>query len=303
MSRLTREQRLSAATEMNTVVDFVRLGASWLEQSDVFFGHGAEEAIDESMALVLHALSLRPGLPTEMWAAALTTAEKRKVTNLFNRRIEERIPVPYLTGRAWFAGLEFAVDQRVLIPRSPIAELIESGFEPWLDGRDPKRILDLGTGSGCIAIACALAFPNARIDASDKSAPALEVAARNVDQFALADRVELIESDLFDAIDGRYDLIVSNPPYVPGSHLPALPNEYAHEPPMALAAGDDGLDCVHALIENALAYLQPEGLLAVEVGVAREAFEGAYPDLQVVWPEFERGGGDVFVLRAVDLPG
>ena len=280
----------------------MRFGASLFASEDLYYGHGTDNSVDEALTLVLHALHLQPGVPTEFWQSRLTSLEKQAIAHCFAERVERRTPVPYITGQAWFAGLSFRVDSRVLIPRSPIAELIEAGFEPWLSERAPARILDLCTGSGCIAIACALAFPDASVDASDVSIQALDVAQSNVDDYALGGQIRLIQTDLFDGVESDYDLIVSNPPYVPDADMAALPAEYRHEPAHALAAGPDGLDLVSQMLAQAGAHLAPEALLVVEVGVARAALEHRYPDLPFVWPEFERGGDAVFMLEAAQLP-
>ena len=290
-----------AELDLRTVRDFVRWGASRFNAAGLCFGHGFRDALDEAAALVLHALHLQAPLPDELWAAALTEGERTVVMGLFRRRIEERIPCAYLTREAWFAGLRFHVDERVLIPRSPIAEWIERRFEPWLDGATVERILDIGTGSGCIAIACAHAFPEASVDAVDVEEAALTVAARNVREHGLEDRVRVQRSDLFEAADGRYDLIVSNPPYVPVGDRAHLPGEFAHEPAVALFAGDDGLDCLDRLLARAGPHLTPRGILVVEVGVARAALETRYRALDFVWLELQRGGENVFLLNAAGL--
>jgi len=253
------------------------------------------------MVLVLHALSLEPDVPEELFSAALTSEEKQRVLELFSRRAISRVPAAYLTGHAWFAGLSFRVDDRVLVPRSPIAELIEEGFEPWLDPHSIKRVLDVGTGSGCIAIACAVHLPGAEVDAVDISSDALEIARINVEDHGVADRVSLIESDGLASARGRYDLIVSNPPYVDAHDMDSLPEEFRHEPSLGLSGGEDGLDIIADLLEQAGAHLASEGALLVEVGASRPALEARYPRLPFLWPEFSRGGDNVFLLRAGDL--
>jgi ribosomal protein L3 glutamine methyltransferase len=253
------------------------------------------------MGLVLHAVSLEPDVPEELLLARLAAEEKERILRLFSRRISQRVPAAYLTGRAWFAGLHFRVDNRVLIPRSPIAELIEAGFQPWLDPDAVARVLDVGTGSGCIAIACAFHLPNARVDAVDISADALEVARLNVEEHGVGDRVQVFASDGLDAVRGPYDLIVSNPPYVDVHDMDSLPEEFRHEPTMGLAGGEDGLDVVTGLLEHAGGLLNDGGVLIVEVGASRAALSARYPRLPFVWLEFTRGGDNVFLLTADDL--
>lgn len=253
------------------------------------------------MALVLHALSLEPDIPEMLLLARLTAEEKQQILTLFSRRISQRVPAAYLTGRAWFAGLCFRVDTRVLVPRSPIAELIEAGFEPWLDGQAVQRVLDVGTGSGCIAIACAAHLPHVQVDAVDISTDALEVARLNAEQHGVEDRVHLFVSDGLDAVRGPYDLIVSNPPYVDVHDMDSLPQEFRHEPTLGLAGGEDGLDVVVRLLEHAGEHLRDDGTLIVEVGASRAALTARYPQLPFVWLEFARGGDNVFLLRAGDL--
>ena len=232
----------------------------------------------------------------------MTGPEAERIGGLMRRRIDERIPLAYLTHEARFAGLSFFVNEDVLVPRSPIAELIEAGFEPWLDPDQVTDVLDLCTGSGCIAVACAYAFPEANVDATDISPSALEVARINVDRHDVQGRVSLIRSDVFDALPGgRYDLIVSNPPYVSQRELERLPEEFSHEPELGLEAGEDGLDVVRRILRYAEGRLRPDGILVVEVGSSAEALMASYPDVPFLWLDFERGGEGVFLLTAAQL--
>lgn len=288
-----------AATQLNTVVDFVRWGASRFNEAELYFGHGANNAVDEALFLVVHALHLPSPLAPELHYARLTEREKVVVLNLFQRRIVERLPVPYLTHEAWFGGMSFYVDERVLIPRSPIAEMIEQRFSPWVDAESSENILDLCSGSGCIAIACALAFPWAEVDAVDISPEAIEVAKINVDRYQLQQQVGIFQSDLFTALHGRsYDLIVSNPPYVDAEDMAVLPEEFRKEPVLGLAAGDDGLDMIIRILAQASDYLNPQGVLVVEVGNSDEALVTRFPEVPFEWLEFARGGHGVFLLQA-----
>lgn len=291
-----------ALKSLRTITDFVRWGASRFAAAGLHYGHGTDNPVDEALVLVRHALHLDHDLPREFYAARLTEAEKRAVLELFDRRIEERMPAPYLTGEAWFGGLPFFVDGRVLIPRSPFAELIESGFSPWLEAERIERVLDLCTGSGCIAIACALEFPAAEVDAVELSPEALEVAQRNVERHAVGDQVALLEGDLWDPVEGRrYDLIVSNPPYVSDAGMALLPPEYGHEPELGLRSGPRGLDIVRRILAGAGQHLHPGGVLVVEVGESAAAVAETWPDLPFTWLEFSRGGSGVFLLTAEEL--
>jgi ribosomal protein L3 glutamine methyltransferase len=285
--------------ELQTLGDYVRWGASRFNEAELTFGHGTDNALDEAFALVLHVLHLPPDIPAYMFETRLTSDERRAVLDILKRRVESRLPSAYLTNEAWFAGLPFFVDERVLVPRSPIAELIETSFEPWVEPALVTDVLDLCTGSGCIAIACAFAFPEARVDATDISAEALAVAERNVERHGLQEIVTLHYGDLFAGLEGRrYDIIVSNPPYVDTLDMAALSAEFRHEPELGLAAGDDGLDVVRRILAQAGDYLKPGGILVVEVGNSADALEESYPEVPFAWQEFERGGHGVFLLTA-----
>ena len=285
-----------------TVRALIARAAGRLRRARVYFGHGTDNAWDEAAALVLHAARLAPG-GAAAYGRRVGLAAQGRARALVTRRINERIPAAYLTGVSWFAGVRLHVDARVLVPRSPIAELIERGFRPWIDARRVRRVLDVGTGSGCIAIACARALPRARVDAVDISDAALEVARRNVRRHRLARRVRVKKSDHFRAL-GRatYDIIVSNPPYVGARELAGLPPEYRHEPRVALAAGSAGLDSVRIILREARRHLRPRGVLIVEVGNTESAVRRAFRRLPFVWLEFERGGGGVFLLSREQLP-
>ena len=266
------------------------------------YGHGTDNPRDDAAFLVLRALGLpfdcAPGLLDE----PVSKVQATRLADLARRRIRERRPVAYLLQEAWFAGLPFHVDERVLIPRSPIAELILGRFAPWLPGGRARRILDIGTGSGCIAIACAFAFPKATVDAVDVSPDALAVARKNVRRHGLQARVRCLRSDIFSALrDRTYDIIVSNPPYVPARAWRKLPPEYAHEPRLALECGRDGFDIVRRLLEQSAGHLTRRGILVVEVGTGQRALMRAFPTLPFAWPDFERGGDGVFILQRADL--
>lgn len=293
-----------AIQELRSLRDMVRWGASQFNAARLHFGHGIDNAWDEALALARHVLHLDIADDSRAADALLLSDERREIAELFMYRIQERKPAPYLIHEAWFAGMPFYVDERVIIPRSPIAELIEAHFAPWVDeDTPPQRILDVCTGSGCIAIACALAFPQATIDAVDISPPALAVAQHNIERYNLQQAVQLIPSDVFAALppENRYDIIVSNPPYVSAAEMAALPPEYRHEPELALAAGDDGLDIVARILSEAHRHLEPHGLLIIEVGNSAAAVEQRFPELSFLWLEMKRGGEGVFLLTAEQL--
>jgi ribosomal protein L3 glutamine methyltransferase len=285
-----------------SVRKLIEQGARRLSRARVFFGHGTDNAFDESAALVFHALGLSHDAAPNVYTQRVGAQAQQQVRELIARRIETRVPAVYLTGQTWFAGLAFHVDPRVLIPRSPIAELIERQFSPWIDPERVRRVLDLGTGSGCIAIACAKLFPRAKVDAVDISDDALEVAHVNVRRHRLGGRVRVLKSDHFSALRRlTYDIIVTNPPYVGDRELRRLPAEYRHEPRIALAAGPTGLDSVRIILREAGRHLRPRGLLVVEVGNTETAVRRAFRHVPFVWLEFERGGGGVFLLTSEQL--
>jgi ribosomal protein L3 glutamine methyltransferase len=294
--------RRAPAGPQPTVRQLIERGARRLQRARVFFGHGTDNARDEAAALVLHGLGLAPAAAARAYSRRVGARAQAKVRALLERRVRERIPAVYLTGSTWFAGLEFRVDPRVLIPRSPLAELIEHGFRPWIEPQRVRRVLDLGTGSGCIAIACAKVFSAAQVEAVDISADALALARLNVRAHHLGRRVRLLKSDHFSALRARtYDIIVSNPPYVGARELARLPPEYRHEPRTALAAGREGLSSVRIILREAGRHLRRGGILVVEVGNTERAVQRAFPHLPFTWLHFERGGGGVFVLTAAQL--
>jgi len=290
-----------AASDLTTIGDFIRWTASSFENSNLYFGHGTDNAWDEAVALVLETLSMPKITDPVLFNCRLTGTEKQNIVNNISLRINERKPLSYITHKAWFAGQEYYVDERVLIPRSPIAELIENHFEPWLL-HSPLKILDLCTGSGCIALACAMAFPEADVDGSDFSEDALAVAEINKKKLSLEAHCNFIHSDLFTNLQvKKYDLIISNPPYVDALDMSTLPIEYQFEPELGLASGNDGLDITRKILAQAANYLSENGILIVEVGNSAAALELAFPDMQFTWLEFERGGEGVFLLDKSQL--
>jgi ribosomal protein L3 glutamine methyltransferase len=291
-----------AAVPRETVGEALDRCARALRRARLHFGHGTDNARDEAAELVFFAARLDHALGAAAYSKPLTARRVALIDALLERRIAERIPLAYLTHRAFFAGLELYVDERVLVPRSPIAELVLQRFQPWTAAGGVRRILDVGTGSGAIALACAIAFPKARVDAVDVSADALKVARRNLRRLGLQKRVRLLQSNYFDAVEGcRYDIIVSNPPYVGRAEIARLPREYGHEPRLGLASGADGLDAVRAIFAAAPRHLGRDGILVVEVGNTEGALLRAFPKLPFVWPQIAMGGGGIFLLRARDL--
>jgi len=288
--------------ELLTIQDFIRWGASRFEAAGLFFGHGTDNALDEAAQLVLHALHLPPDLPATYRECRLTHPEREVVYNLLEQRIHERQPAAYLTHRAWFAGLELHVNENVVVPRSPLAELVEAGFDPWIEPEGIHRILDLCAGSGCIGIACAVFVPEAKVDLAEISQEALEVATINLARHHLEDRVQVLRSDLFEMIgDHRYDVIVSNPPYVSTAELATLPEEYRKEPQLGLAGGATGLDLILRILCDAPTYLEADGILVIEVGNTALELERRFPELPFSWIEFERGGEGVFLMSREQL--
>jgi ribosomal protein L3 glutamine methyltransferase len=289
-------------TAMNTPRALIQWGAGQFERAGLVFAHGTDNAIDEAASLVMHALQIGYDQPDEVLDTEITQAERLRVEQLLEQRISTRKPAAYLLHEAWFANLPFYVDERVLIPRSPIAELVEAQFAPWIKPGQVSRILDMCTGSGCIGIACAHAFPDAVVDLTDLSSEALDVAQENISRYHLESRVNTVKSDVFAALHGRvYDIIVANPPYVPLEEMQQLAPEFAHEPSTGLLAGSDGLDIVIHILKHAASHLRDHGILVVEVGHTQELLLACYPQVPFMWFDFEYGGTGVFMLDAEQL--
>ncbi len=285
--------------EFPTLEDFLNWAADYFAQNELYYGHGTDNPWDEAVMLALYVLQLPAENDRAVLATPLNKQQQQQLFVLAQRRVQERIPIPYLTGEAWFAGERYYVNSQVLIPRSPLAEIIAEHFQPWLGDVQPKRILDLCTGSGCLAIYCAKQFPDCIVDAVDISPAALQVARQNVALHNCVEQVNVLASDLFTAVQGRqYDIIISNPPYVDAAEMAALPLEYQHEPVLALASGNDGLDLTRQILRQASQYLTKDGLLIVEVGSSWMTLEEQYPQIAFTWLEFASGGEGVFLLTA-----
>jgi ribosomal protein L3 glutamine methyltransferase len=289
------------AQQLYTVRDFLRFGVTRFGEADIYYGHGTDNAWDEALSLVLSVLHLPVDSSEHILDARLLEQEKLNILAMFQRRIEDRVPVPYLTHTAWFCGLPFYVDERVLIPRSPIAELIKSRFKPWYQGDYPYQMLDLCTGSGCIGIACAFAFPDAEVVLADISEDALAVAERNIAKHELQASVFTQRSDLFSDIDGIFDIIVSNPPYVDNDDLFSMPAEFRHEPTLALASGELGLHHPVQILQQAAQFLTDDGLLILEVGNSGRHLEAMYPGVEFNWIECQNGGHGVLAISKAEL--
>jgi len=299
---MSTQLEISKISELSTVTDFIRWGASRFVEANLSYSHGLSSPLDEATYLVLRALHLPVDTPNVYWASALTLVEKHAIIDVFKKRIIEKVPAAYIFNEGWFAGLQFYVDERVLIPRSPIAEMVENQFSPWVDADDVLNILDLCTGSGCIGIACAYAFPQADIDLADVSPEALEVANINIDEHDARQRITAIESDIFSNLQGKqYDIIVTNPPYVDAEDMTDLPQEFHHEPELGLSSGADGLDLTRVILQQAAKHLTDNGVLVVEVGNSQYALMELFPEMPFQWVEFERGGDGVFVLTKQQL--
>lgn len=292
------------SSKLKTIVDFIRYCYSRMNGAELAYGHGFDNAWDESVYLVLQTLNLPWDFDQAYWQSRITKEEAQNILEAIDRRIDERVPTAYITGMGWFAGLPFKIDERVLVPRSPIAELIHNHFMPWIN-TEPRAIMDLCTGSACIGIACATTFPEAEVSVLDISPDALALARENVAMHELEEQVSVFESDLFSALDEThyqsYDLIVSNPPYVDERDIAEMPAEFHQEPMLGLASGPDGLDITRRILREASKYLSDHGLLVVEVGNSWVALEAQYPEFPFTWVEFEHGGHGVFVMTAAEL--
>lgn len=290
-----------AIQQLETIVDWIRFASSQFQRHQLYFGHGTDNPWDEAVLLVTATLHLPFDISPQQGGCRVIDDERVLLAQRIQRRVEERIPVAYLINEAWFAGLPFYVDERVLVPRSPLAELLANRLSPWLDGVEPKRILDLCCGSGCIGIAGLQTFEEAQLDLADLSQDALDVADINVQRYGLYEQVAVIQSDLFSNLDGQYDLILSNPPYVDAEDLGDMPEEYHHEPAMGLGSGDDGLDITRRILLEAADYLTDDGVLVVEVGNSWINLEAAFPQVAFTWLSFEHGGDGVFVFTKAEL--
>jgi ribosomal protein L3 glutamine methyltransferase len=291
----------SPTDDLQTVRDYLRYACTRFADPSLYFGHGTDNVWDEAVQLVMRSLQLPLENNTVFLDARLTREERSLVLERIERRVSDRVPLAYLLGEAWFMGMPFRVDEWVLVPRSPLGELLENELQPWLGGRPVQRILDLCTGSGCIGIGAAHVFQDATVELSDISGEAIAVANDNIRMHELSDRVSAIQSDLFASLEGRYDVILSNPPYVDAEDMADMPDEYRHEPALGLAAGKDGLEIAHRILADAADYLTDDGLLIVEVGNSQAALEEAYPELPFTWLAFSQGGEGVFLLFAQDL--
>jgi len=288
--------------QLKSAKDVIRWAASQFSEAKLDFGHGMSTPIDEAVYLVLRGLHLPVDTPAVYWDGLLTDHEKKQLYSLLEQRIDKRLPAAYITQEGWFAGLSFFVDERVLVPRSPIAELVESQFEPWIDPIQVTSVLDLCTGSGCIGIACAYAFPGAQVDLVDISPEALEVALINIERHDAGSLVKTVKSDGFRDLTGRtYDIIVSNPPYVDAEDMDTLSTEFKHEPEIGLSSGHDGLDLTRHILQRAAKHLNDDGILITEVGNSQYALETAFPEVPFQWLEFERGGDGIFLLSKEQL--
>lgn len=295
-------ENISTLSDVKSLRDIIHFGAAEFDKASLYFGHGTDNSLDEAATLAFFALKAEHDYSDEKLDSNLSEDEIAIVNELYQQRIDTRKPAAYLTHEAWFAGLPFYVNENVLVPRSPFAELIEECFQPWVVPEKINRILDLCTGSGCIAIACAYAFPNAEVDGADISKAAIEVAEKNRLNHKLENRLDIVESDLFSNLQGRrYDLIVSNPPYVDAEDMANLPDEYRHEPELGLAAGDNGLDLVIPMLRDAKHHLNSNGVIIVEVGNSEEALAELFPEIPFMWLDFEFGGEGVFMLEAKDI--
>ena len=292
----------AVCNELSTLIDFMRWGASQFVQAELSYSHGMSSPLDEAVYLVLRSLKLPVDTPDVYWQSKLTENEKHTLFSVLLQRIEQKIPAAYIMNEGWFAGLQFYIDERVLVPRSPIAELVEAQFTPWVNPDEVESVLDLCTGSACIGIACAYAFPMADVDVADISIEALEVAQLNIEKHDAQQRVKIFESDLFSALNGKqYDIIVSNPPYVDGEDIASMSAEFQHEPELGLSSGEDGLECTRKILQQAASHLNDEGILVLEVGNSQYALAEEYPELPFQWVDFERGGDGVFVLTKAQL--